>query len=520
MRKLKTTIIFFVFIFICPFFCEAQSHVISTIAGNGALGYSGDGGPAKLATLGEPTWIAVDTLGNVYIADGFRIRKIDAAGIIHTVAGNGIVGFAGDGGAATAAELNYTFGLGVDVYGNLYIADTRNYRIRKVNTTGIISTVAGNGIDSFSGDGGPATMASIKNVMGIVVDAVGNIYFSESGRIRKVNTSGIITTIAGTGIVGYSGDGGPATAAQLDSGYMAMDAANNIYIFDGQGTHLRKIDPSGMITTIASNVTGIDGGDGGPATAAGFLSPAGIAADRLGNVYIGGWESSRIRQVQTSGVIRTIAGTGVPGHNGDGGPANLAQIGSPNGLAIDKYGDMYISDEAGWIRKFNVVPAHSSASFTADITTDCDGIEYSILVKKYNPGMSVITYFGDGISATELISPAYTGTGGYATFKHNYSSTGTYTVKHVLVNNANALDSMSYSSLYKFCNTLSVNFYLDNNTDNIYEPGIDGNIMFPVTAEINLNGMPLDTIITLGGFYYKVFGNSGDTYTVKLLGLS
>src|SRR5437879_1577083 len=236
----------------------ALSQTINTVAGGGA----GDGGDATIANLNSPAGVSVDSSGNLYIADlgNERIRKIAAAtGIITTVAGNGVLGFAGDGGAATSASLNSPAGVSVDASGNLYIADYANHRIRKVSAaTGIITTVAGNGINTFAGDGGAATSASLNSPSGVALDASGNLYIADyfNNRIRKVDAaSGIITTVAGNGSFGFAGDGGAATSASVSGpAGVAVDAGGNLYIANYSTHRIRKVDAAtGIITTVAGN---------------------------------------------------------------------------------------------------------------------------------------------------------------------------------------------------------------------------------------------------------------------------
>jgi sugar lactone lactonase YvrE len=224
----------------------STSGTITTFAGNGTQGFSGDGGPATSAGLSYPGGVAVDAAGNLYIADtsNHRVRKVSTSGTITTVAGNGTFGFSGDDGPATNATLSYPTEVAVDAVGNLYIADTGNLRVRKVSASGTITTVAGNGIYGFSGDGGPATNASLVIPRGVAVDAVGNLYIADYGnsRVRKVSSWGTITTVAGNGSPGFSGDGGPATSAAL--GYprgVAVDAAGNLYIADTDNNRVRKV---------------------------------------------------------------------------------------------------------------------------------------------------------------------------------------------------------------------------------------------------------------------------------------
>ncbi len=324
--------------------------IISTIAGNGKEGFEGDGGPATSASLNGPRGVAVDPAGNVYIADrgNSRIRKVDTVGLISTIAGNGTSGFSGDGGLATAASFD-AWSLAVDVSGNLYITDARNHRVRKVNAAGIISTVAGDGGDIFGGDGGPATATSVLPV-DIFVDPGGNLYLADASyRVRKVNGDGIITTIACNGTSGFTGDGGPATAASCVPYRVARDSAGNLYVADGSSRRIRKVSAAGIITTVAGRGTGQSSGDGGPATLAELIQPLGVAVDPAGNVYIADEGSNRIRKVNTAGIISTIAGNGKQGFNGDGGPATSASLYEPSGVAVDPAGNVYIAD-AGNLR--------------------------------------------------------------------------------------------------------------------------------------------------------------------------
>ena len=338
-------------------FTHAQD--IYTFAGDGVAGYSGDGGIATIAELSQPTCIAIDTHGNVYIADQFnkRIRKVTTTGIISTVAGNGIRGYSGDSGQATAAELNYPSGITVDDSGNIFIADFYNYRIRKVTTKGIIYTIAGDSTQGYSGDGGAATAAELSYPSGVALDAKGNIYIADMGnnRIRIVNKAGVINTIAGNGNSGYSGDGGLATAAELNSPYgLTVDIFGNIYIADNLNNRIRKINNAGIISTIAGNGTAGYSGDGIVATMAELYSPFGVSVDSLGDIYIADEINNRIRKINSTGIISTIAGNGTQGYSGDGGPATAAEINSPPGVAVDASGNIYIADYGNQrVRKIN-----------------------------------------------------------------------------------------------------------------------------------------------------------------------
>ncbi len=329
--------------------------IINTVAGSGTYGYSGDNGQATSAALGVIySGVAFDAVGNIYIADSGnnRIRKVTAStGIITTVAGNGTSGYSGDGGQATSAMLSGPEGLALDSAGNIYIADTGNNRIRKVTaSTGIITTVAGNGASGYSGDGGQATSASLYYPYSVAFDAAGNLYIADeqNHRIRKVTAStGVITTVAGNGTAGYSGDGGQATSAELNFRWgLALDSAGNLYIADCMNNRIRKVTAStGIITTMAGNGTAGYSGDGGQATSAELYYPAGLALDSAGNLYIADDTNNRIRRVTASaGIITTVAGNGTAGYSGDGGQATSAELYYPSGLALDSAGNIYIAD--------------------------------------------------------------------------------------------------------------------------------------------------------------------------------
>ena len=325
---------------------------IATVAGTGVAGFSGDSGSAIGAQLNRPNAAWIDGAGNLYISDrnNHRVRKIDAAGVITTVAGTGVAGYSGDTGSATSAQLNYPGALVMDSAGILYIMDYGNHRVRKVDATGIITTAAGTGVAGYSGDGGPATSAQLNLLgpAGIGMDGSGNLYIADRNncRVRKVDASGVITTVAGTGTCGYSGDGGPATSAKLSNlSALMVDGSGNIYIGDQYtNQRVRKVDTAGIITTLAG--TGVQGhtGDGGPATSAQINNPSGLAMDGMGNLYITVQSSHRVRKVDTDGIITTIIGTGAAGYSGDGGPAVSAQLYNPTGLVMDGVGNFYIAD--------------------------------------------------------------------------------------------------------------------------------------------------------------------------------
>jgi sugar lactone lactonase YvrE len=276
--------------------------VISIIAGNGTQDFSGDGGPAASAQLSGSTGVAMDAAGNLFIADtwNFRIRKVTTAGIISTVAGNGTGGFSGDGGPAVSAQLYLPTGVAIDKAGNLFISDTVNHRIRKATPGGVINTIAGNGIHGFSGDSGPAASAQLSKPCGVAVDAEGNLFIADmdNHRIRKVTPGGVISTVAGNGLRGFSGDGSPAASAQLASPKsVAVDSAGNLFIADTDNNRVRKVTTTGIISTVVGIGTEGFSGDGSPASSAQLANPSGVAVDAAGNLFIADHGNFRVRKV-------------------------------------------------------------------------------------------------------------------------------------------------------------------------------------------------------------------------------
>lgn len=344
--NLRTTFSAF---FILAISVVAQTYTISTIAGSLTSGFSGDNGPAASATLSGAFGVTIDTSGNLYIADqnNHRIRKVTTDGTISTVAGNGTPNFTGDGGSPTSATLSSPQGVAVDSSGNLYIADSGNHVIRKV-AGGKISTIAGTGqIPGLAGDTGAATGALLNHPSALALDAAGNLYIADTSNnvIRKLDTKGIITTFAGYSGADFSGDGGPATKAALNNpSGIAVDSAGRVYIADTRNSRIRIVTTDGNIATFAGTSLRGFSGDGGPATKAEFSNPEGVTVDSAGNVIVVDSFNNRIRRITLDGNIATIAGSNGAGSSGDGGPATKAQLKFPSAAAVDSAGRVYIAD--------------------------------------------------------------------------------------------------------------------------------------------------------------------------------
>ena len=337
---------------ICSIYGRTQTLVITTCVGKGTTGYSGNGGPADSAQLSAPAMVTFDASGNMYFSDNGNsaVRKVSAAGIITTVAGNDTPGYYGDNGPATSAKLNGPVGVAVDNAGNLYIADQQNNVIRKVNTSGIITTIAGDGTAGFKGEGGRADTAELNIPSDLVIDNHGNLLVSDryNSVIRKIDLStGIISTIAGIpDSAGYTGNGGPAMSAKIgDVVGMTIDHSGNLYIAESFPQHIiRKIDTAGIITLFAGDDSATFGGDGIAATATSLSGPGDIVVDDSGNVYFSEPISNVIRKVNTAGILSTYAGDYLTGFAGDNGIPTLAKFNEPLGLAFDNAGSMYITD--------------------------------------------------------------------------------------------------------------------------------------------------------------------------------
>ena len=326
--------------------------IITTVVGTGTLGFSGDGGAATNAKVSSPNGLALDAAGNLFIADynNHRIRKVAANGIITTVAGKGTSTYTGDGGAATNAGVPYPLDVAVDAAGNLFIASYSTHRIRRVGTNGIITLVAGTGTQGYSGDGGAATNAMLNSPQGLAVDAAGNLFIAEFKRVRRVGTDGTITSVAGNGTYGYSGDGGLATNAALSSlNHLAVDGMGNLLVADSANYRIRLIGTNGLITTVAGNGTNGFTGDGGLATNT-TVPGMGVAAGRDGSFFVAENGTARVRKVDANGLITTVAGNGSLNwaFAGNGCDARNAQLHYPEAVALDPVGNLFITDRGNF----------------------------------------------------------------------------------------------------------------------------------------------------------------------------
>ncbi len=328
----------------------AANGTITTIVGTGVSSSTGDSGPATAATVETPSAVAYDTAGNLYVADSSAnvVRKVSLAGTITAFAGDGTFGSSGDGGQATSAQLASPAGVAVDAAGNVYIAEGMN--IRKVDLAGVITTFAGNATQGYSGDAGPATAAQLDTPQGVAVDADGNVLIADTNNnvIRRVTSDGNIATIAGDHSPSFSGDGGAATAAQLDNPFsVALDAHQNILIGDTVNQRVRRVDATtGIITTIVGDGTAGSTGDGTAATLAEVSFPVGVVADAANNVFVAENGGNLVRKIDgASGTISTVVGDGTGTYGGDGGPATSAQIQHPLGIGFDRAFNLVIADQ-------------------------------------------------------------------------------------------------------------------------------------------------------------------------------
>ena len=520
----KNAILFFLiacislFTSVCRGQGQIQSGVIHTIT------------QIPFLNLGDITF---DSAQNMYFCDdSMCVQKMTPGGILTRIIGvphtNFTYGPQGDdGGPATAAILDGPSALTFDASGNLYIGC--NNSIRKIDPSGIVTTVVGNRYSwiytDTVGDGMPATAVSLVGEITAIICDRGNLYFTQYGAsiIRKMNSSGILSTFAGHHLVASDlGDGGPATAATLNNPQgMVMDANRNIYISENTGHRLRKIDSTGIITTYAGNGVDSANGDGGPASAAELANPSLLKIDLEGNLYIvgiGGYYSL-IRKISTStGIITTAVGNGTRGYSGDGGPAALASVWAPQGMGIDAHQNLYFTDQdpGTFMRKVTFTPDIVADSFSEFIDSTCSGLHFSVLSAS-SSALSISTTFGDGTSDTTLLAHISSGDQ-YAGVDHPYNAPGTYSIKQILWKAGIAIDSAHFSFHYTLCKNIAVNFYIDGNA-NCIKDSSDGINYLPVLTEVDSNGVTVDTISALTSFNYSAHGNPGDIYAFKVISL-
>ncbi len=392
---------------------DVATDTIQTIAGTGTAAFSGDNGPAVQAAISFPAAIAIARDGTILFADArnHRIRRIAVDGTIDTIAGNGSVGFSGDGGPAQDAALNFPTGLAIDGQGRVFIADTINHRVRMIATDGTISTIAGGSVGAFAGDGGPAVNALLRSPGGIAVDLSGNLYVADAGnaRVRRIDTNGLIVTIAGNGSFGSSGDAGPALEAGLVPAAVAVDAANNVYVTEADSRRVRRIDSKGVIWPFLGDGNAIgSNGDGGPALSASLRFPVGAVVDAEGNVYVTDVADNRIRKVSTEGIVSTVAGGGPgTGFSGDGGPAVNASLFNPRATAVDTAGNIFIADSNN--QRIRRVGAKHLALDAADrfvwFVPPADDVAHQGFLRISNPQSQPVTASFWGIDEEGVRSP-------------------------------------------------------------------------------------------------------------------
>jgi gliding motility-associated-like protein len=425
-------------------------YYISTVAGNGANNSRGDNGPAICAGLPNPQGVCADPTGNVYITSSNSIRRVDAVtNVITTIAGSDASGYTGDGGPARNALMAYPFDICLDPIGNIYVSEYSGNRIRKITTDGNISTIAGTGVEGYSGDHGPANAARLAKPQGIFVDRKNNLYIADTynSAVRKIDAgTGVITTIAGNGTAIYSGDGGLAVNAGVPyPKSVAVDDDGNVYVvevFAGITSRLRKIDAiTGIITTIAGSGVYGHSGDGGPAINANLFDPVAVEVDNRGNIYILEYDAPRLRKIDgATGIISTVAGNGVNAFSGDGGLATVASMNSPGGMGRGFNGAIYIADQQNQrIRKLHpdsIEPIQfsnisvegppgdpctgTSVSFTATVTNAGSGPKYQWYINGNAAGINNATFVSPDVNEGDSVYCVYTST--HCTFEETITS--------------------------------------------------------------------------------------------------
>lgn len=495
-------------IWCCPA-ANAQNSYIYTVAGTEGYGFYGDGGPATNAKLFNPINVCGDHAGNLFIVDwgNKRIRRVDAAThVITTIAGNGTAGYTGDGGPATAASFDHPMGIAADGAGNIYIADRWNNVIRKVNTSGIISTFAGTGLSWYGGDGGAANAAYLSGPTAVATDPAGNVYIADNGngRIRKVNTAGIISTIGGGGVPSAAFSAGmPATSANVSLIYnLAADIAGNVYFVDAIHSRFLKITPAGLIYQEATT-----------------SSPQGVATDILGNVYMSDLMGIVVRKNAAGSVLDTLVRGAGGSELGDGGLAINGVLIYPQGMYADISGNLYIADQDN--NRIRVVttsniPTYHADSFAILVNELCSGVSLTVTTESSAGPLHAVSDFGDGSKDTTTVFPAYGGVPGYVNFTHNYAFPGTYTLRTKLMSGSTVVDSLVYTYERTQCFTIPIKFFWDNN-GNCVKDGTESFNSKPVNVRVDSNGVYVRNISCTGGLYYTAHGVPGDVYSFKIL---
>ena len=472
MTKYLSFLSFFL-LFMGPIEGLTQIGVINTIAGIGLGGNTGDSGLAIYARIGNPIGMAFNNKGELFVCtgQGCKVRKISVSGIITTFAGTGIYGFSGDNLQASVAKLANPEYVAIDKKNNVYISDASNHRIRKVDTFGIITTIAGNGIPGYNGDNILATSAQLYAPEGLNFDKYGNLFFADfnNNRIRKIDTFGIITTIAGNGNAGFSGDDSLAINAKLHQPISVVPDTNgdNIYIADWYNLRIRKVNTStGIITTIAGNGMSIYNGDSIPATSAQLNSPYDIRLDSYGNIFISDRSHNRIRKIEfSSGLILTIAGNGTPGFSGDSGIATSAQLYDPEAIVFDNCGNLLIGDLPNYrIRKvwFNTdTLPHSTVGITPNDTV-ITGTTVTTTASVNTGTVTGYQWIKNGVNAGNNSTYTYTPVNGDSVYCivtvracTGRMYTDTTTAIHLTVTGGAGVASFTYSRIHTYPNPVT-----------------------------------------------------------------
>ena len=389
----------------------AATGIVNTVAGNGTFGFSGDGGSALLAVLNAPTGLAAVN-GSLYIGDtsNQRVRVVAAGGTISTVAGDGTPSYGGDGLPATGANLAGPTGLTFDPSGNLYIADTQNGRVRRVDPFGTITTFAGNGLSGFGGEGDPATLTPLDAPQGVATDLTGDVYIADTyhHRVIRVDSAGNIHTVAGTGTPGDTPGSGALLGELSGPTGLAVGAAGNLYIADTQNHRIQMLTPGGTISTIVGTGTGGFSGDGGPATAAELSYPSAVAVDTGGDIYIADTGNNRVRLVTPDGNIATIAGTGDGLYNGDTGPALAIALYNPGGLALDGQGNVWVADSGN--NRVRLLASNQTVVTPPHLITVTLANSASLLAGPLAPG-EIFSIFGQGMGPATALTGSFDASG-------------------------------------------------------------------------------------------------------------